>query len=101
MFSAREHLLSCCHINSVRGKRVPENIVRVIAKNLVGGTVTVRAQSKARALVEVAQRINPLLKQDRYEFQLVEFLEIAQRTQCVDPDLKADSSQTMEAALKR
>jgi hypothetical protein len=82
--SAREQFLNGCHKTSFRGKRVPERTVRIIAKNLVGGIATVRAQSNARALAEVAQRINPALKQDRYEFQLVEFLEIVQRTQCVD-----------------
>jgi len=55
-----------------------------IAKNLPCGTVTVRAQSKARTLAEVARRINPNRRQDRYEFQLVEFLETVQRTESVD-----------------
>jgi hypothetical protein len=48
------------------------------------GTAIVRALSKARAPAEVEQRINPKVKQNGREFQLVEFLEIAPRTQCVD-----------------
>ncbi len=79
-----EHLLNGCHKTSVCGKRAPKHTVRVIAKNLIGGTVTVRAQSEARALAEVEQRINPKLRQDGYEFQRMEFLEIVQRTQCAD-----------------
>jgi len=65
-------------------KRTAEYAIRVIAKNLTCGTVTVRAQSKARTLAEVEQGITQSLRQDRYEFQLVEFLETVQRTESVD-----------------
>lgn len=54
--------------------------IRVIATNLISGTVTVSAQSQGEALAKVEQRINPKLKQEGYEFQL-EFLETAERAQ--------------------
>jgi ubiquinone biosynthesis protein COQ9 len=54
--------------------------IRVIARSLISGTVTVKAQSKAEALAEVEQRINPKLRQEGYEFQL-EFLETVERAQ--------------------
>jgi hypothetical protein len=79
-----EQLLNGGHTTSVRGKRAPKHTARVIAKNQIGGAATVRAQSKARGLAEVEQRINPTLRQYGYEFQLVEFLETVQTTECVD-----------------
>ncbi len=99
--SVKEEYLNGRRGTSVQGKRTAEYAIRVLAKNLTGGTVTVRAQSKARTLAEVEQRINPKLRQDRYEFQLVEFLKTVKELNLLMPDLKADSSQTMEAALER
>jgi hypothetical protein len=54
--------------------------IRVIARSLISGTVTVSAQSKAEALAKVEQRINPKLRQEGYEFQL-EFLETVEQAQ--------------------
>jgi hypothetical protein len=54
--------------------------VRLIATNLISGTVTVSAHSKEEALAKVEQRINPRLRQEGYEFQL-EFLETVERAQ--------------------
>lgn len=54
--------------------------IRVIATNLISGTLTVSAQSKAETLVKVEQEINPKLRQRGYEFQL-EFLETVERAQ--------------------
>ncbi len=82
--SVKEEYLNGRRGTSVQGKRTAEYAIRVIAKNLTCGTVTVRALSKARTLAEVEQGINPKLRQDRYEFQLVEFLETVQRTESVD-----------------
>lgn len=81
---AREQLLNGGHKTSVRGKRAPEHTVRVLAKNLIGGPVTVRAQSNAQALAEVEQRINPKQRQDDREFQRLEFLKTVQRIPGVD-----------------
>jgi hypothetical protein len=75
MCSVKEQHTSRRHRTSARGKRTLEHTIRVIATNLISGTVTVRAESNAEALAEVEQRINPKLKQEGYEFQLVEFLE--------------------------
>jgi len=44
--------------------------IRVIATNLISGTVTVSAQSHAEALAKVEQRINPKLKQEATNFSL-------------------------------
>src|SRR5882762_791730 len=82
--SVKEEYLNGRRGTSVQGKRTAEYAIRVLATNLIVGTVTVRAQSKARTLAEVEQRIDPKLRQDRYEFQLVEFLETVQRTESVD-----------------
>jgi hypothetical protein len=84
MCTVREQLLNGSFKTSVRGKRAPEHIVRIIAKNLVSGIATVRAQSNARAVAEIAPRIIPKLEQDVNEFQRMKFLEIVQSTQCVD-----------------
>jgi hypothetical protein len=56
--------------------------IRVVATNLISGTVTVSAQSEAEALAKVEQRINSELRQEGYEFQL-EFLETVQQAQSV------------------
>jgi len=82
--SVKEEYLNGRRGTSVQGKRTAEYAIRVLAKNLTGGTVTVRAQFQAQALAKVAQRINPNRRQDGYEFYLVEFLEIVQRTESVD-----------------
>jgi len=79
-----EEYLSDRRGTSVQGKRTAEYAIKVIATNLIGGTATVRAQLQAQALVKAAQRMNPNPRQDGYEFQLVEFLGIVQRTQSVD-----------------
>jgi hypothetical protein len=52
--------------------------------HLIGGDVTARAQSKALAPAELEQQINPKLKQRMHEFQLQEFLETVESTQCAD-----------------
>ena len=52
-FSAKEDYLSGRRRTSVQGKRIADYTIRVIATNLISGTVTVRAQSKAEALAEV------------------------------------------------
>ena len=82
--SVKEEYLNGRRGTSVQGKRTAEYAIRVLAKHLTGGTATVRAQFQAQALAKVAQRINPNRRQDGYEFQLVEFLETAQRTKSVD-----------------
>lgn len=82
--SAKEHHLSGRHGTTVRGKRTPDHTVRVIATNLISGTASVLAQYKAGALAEIQLRINPKVRQDSYEFQLDEFLETVERTQCTD-----------------
>ena len=57
---------------SAKGKRTADYTIRVLATNLISGTVTVRPQSKAEAHAEVEQRINPKLRQEGYEFQVEE-----------------------------
>jgi hypothetical protein len=57
--SAQEQRLKSRHRATVRGKLTPQHTIRVIATNLISGTVTVRAESKSEALTEVEQRINP------------------------------------------
>ena len=44
--------------------------VRVVAMNLISGTVNVSAESEEEALGKAERRISPGLKQDGYEFQL-------------------------------
>jgi hypothetical protein len=44
--------------------------VRVVATNLIAGTVSVCAKSQEEALAKAQQQIRPELKQDGYEFQL-------------------------------
>jgi hypothetical protein len=84
MCSAQEQRLDGNHRTSVRGERTAKHIIRVIATNLISGTVTLRAESKAEVLAEVEQRINPKLRQVSYEFQLEEFLETLERIPCAD-----------------
>jgi hypothetical protein len=85
MCSAKGQHPNGSHRTSAQGKRTADYTIRVIATNLISGTVTVRAQSKAEALAEVEQQINPKLRQEGYEFQLVEFLETVEKIQCADP----------------
>jgi hypothetical protein len=84
MRSARNQHLNGRHGTSARGKRNPEHISQIITTSLIGGAVTNSPQSKAEALAELEQRINPKLKQGIYEFHLEEFLEIVEGTQCAD-----------------
>src|SRR5229473_2369648 len=63
-FSAKEKYLSGRRRTSARGKRTADYTITVIATNLISGTVTVRAPSKAEALAEVEQRINLKLRQE-------------------------------------
>jgi len=44
--------------------------VRVVAANLITGTLSVCAKSEEEALSKAEQRISPGLKQEGYEFQL-------------------------------
>ncbi len=69
---------------SARGTRTADYTFTVIATSLVSGTSTVRASSKAEALAEAEQRINPKLRQEGYEFQVEEFLEAVERTPWAD-----------------
>jgi hypothetical protein len=43
--------------------------VRVVATNLIAGTVNISAKSEEEALAKAQERISPELKQDGYEFQ--------------------------------
>jgi hypothetical protein len=42
----------------------------------------IRARRNAKVPAMAGQRINPKLKQEDHKFQLKEFLEIMERTQC-------------------
>ncbi len=92
--SANEEHLSGKDGTSVPGNRTSEHTIRVIATNLSRQTVLIRAGCNAKAPGVVERRINPKLRQRIYEFQLEEFLETVERTQC------ADGTQTMKAALE-
>jgi hypothetical protein len=103
MCSVMEQLLIGSHKRSIRGNRAAGTTVRVIAKNLVGGAATVRAQSKAWALAEVEQRMNPNLNARWLPkvSQRVKFLETGKEPDIFMPDLEADHSQSIKAALRR
>jgi hypothetical protein len=84
MYSTREELPNDSDKTSARGKRFPEQAITVIPTNLISGSATVLARSKAGALAEVQQRINPKLRQEICEFRLEEFLKTVERTRCAD-----------------
>jgi hypothetical protein len=69
---------------SVRGKRTADYPLRIIARNLIRETLVIRAGCSAEAPEVGGQRINPMIMQGIYEFQLAEFLERVERTQCTD-----------------
>ena len=63
-----------------KGEQTVDYTIRVIATNLISGTVTVCAESKEEALGKVERRINPQLKKEGYEIQL-EILATVDRAQ--------------------
>ena len=84
MCSAKEqHSGGRYHI-SVRGNRTADYPLRIIATNLIRETLIIRAGWNAVAPAVVGQRINPKFMQGLYEFQLEEFLETLEKTQCAD-----------------